>query len=270
MIRQATLSLLFLAAILAPPQSRAVEIVAHRGASHDAPENTLPAAKLGWERNADAVEVDIYLTQDGKIAVIHDDNTKRTAGVDKRVDEQTLAALQALDAGRWKGEQWAGTHIPSLDEVLAAIPAGKRLFIEIKCGPEVLPELEAALDRSGKRGQVVIIAFGFPVAEQAKRRFPKIPVYWLYGFSDREKKAFGDPSLTALIAKAKAAGLDGLDVNYRGPFDQTFVEQLAAEGMKLYVYTVNQPEDARRLAAMGVAGITTDRPAFLRESLEGR
>jgi glycerophosphoryl diester phosphodiesterase len=270
MIRQLIVILLLLCSSIAFPQARAVEIVAHRGASHDAPENTLPAVKLGWEQNADAVEADIYLTRDGKIVAIHDAGTKRTAGVDKAVVEQTLTELETLDAGRWKGEQWAGTRIPTLEAVLATIPAGKRLFIEIKCGPEVLPELEAVLDRSGKRGQVVIIAFGFPVAEQAKQRFPEIPVYWLYGFSEREKKAYGDPSLGDLIAKAKRAGLDGLDVNHRGPFGKEFVDQLAAEGMKLYVYTVNAPEDARRLAEMGVAGITTDRPAYLRESLAGR
>lgn len=259
--------LLFALMLLPGASALAVEIVAHRGASHDAPENTLPSVKLGWERNADAVEVDIFLTKDGKIVAIHDDNTKRTAGVDKRVDKQTLAELRQLDVGRWKGEQWAGTRIPTLDEVLATVPAGKRLFIEIKCGPEVLPELETVVGRSGKRGQVVIISFGFPVVEQAKKRFPDIPVYWLYGFSERERKAYGDPSPAALIEKVKAAGLDGLDVNYRGPLDKSFVDQLAAAGMKLYVYTVNSPADARGLAAMGVAGITTDRPAFLREAL---
>lgn len=245
----------------------AAEIIAHRGASYDAPENTLPSVKLGWEQNADAVEVDIFLTKDGKIVVIHDDNTKRTAGVDKPIVEQTLAEVGALDAGRWKGGQWAGTRIPTLDQVLATVPAGKRLFIEIKCGPEVLPELQSVLDRSGKRGQVVIISFGFDVSEQAKKRLPEVPVYWLYGFSEREKQAYGNPSLADLIAKAKTAGLDGLDVNYRGPFGKEFVEQLAAEGMKLYVYTVNEPEDARRLEAMGLAGITTDRPAYLRQAL---
>jgi glycerophosphoryl diester phosphodiesterase len=259
--------LIVLAAMSLAPQALAVEIIGHRGASYDAPENTLPSFKLGWERNADAVELDIYLTKDGKIVVIHDDNTKRTAGADKRVVEQTLAELRSLDAGRWKGEQWAGTRIPTLEEVLAIIPAGKRLFIEIKCGPEILPELQTLLDRSGKRGQVVIISFGFDVVERAKKRFPEVPVYWLYGFSEREKQAYGNPSLADLIAKAKSAGLDGLDVNYQGPFGTEFVEQLAAARMKLYVYTVDSPDDARRLAAMGLAGITTNRPGYLRKEL---
>lgn len=251
------------------PRAFAAEIIAHRGASYDAPENTLPAVKLGWEQNADAVEVDVFLSKDGKIVVIHDDNTKRTAGLDKRVDQQTLAELRTLDAGRWKGEAWAGTRLPVIEEVLATVPSGKRLFIEIKCGPEILPELEAVLQRSGARGRVVIISFGFDVAGQAKQRFPEVPVYWLYGFSDREKQAYGDPSPADLVAKAKAARLDGLDVNFRGAVAE-LAPLLAAEGMKLYVYTVNAPEDARRLEAAGVAGITTDRPAYLRQALAGQ
>lgn len=264
----ATLTLLAMTALT--PPLLAVEIVAHRGASHDAPENTLPAVKLGWEQNADAVEIDVFLSKDGKSVVIHDEDTERTAGVKKRVDQQTLAELRALDAGRWKGEQFAGTRIPTLEEVLATVPAGKRLFIEIKCGPEILPELQTVLDHSGKRGRVVIISFGFDVVEQAKKRFPEAPVYWLYHFSEEEKKAYGNPSLADLIAKAQSAGLEGLDLNYRGPFGKEFIEQLTAAGMKLYVYTVDSPEDARRLTAIGVAGITTNRPAFLREALAGR
>src|SRR6476661_5646642 len=121
-----------------------VEIVAHRGASAEAPENTLPSFKLGWEL-ADADELDIYLSKDGEAVVMHDASTKRTAGLDKLVADQTLAELKALDAGSWKAPSWTGTRIPTLAEVLALVPEGKRLFIEIKAGPEVIPALEKAV-----------------------------------------------------------------------------------------------------------------------------
>jgi len=85
-----------------------VEIVAHRGASWDAPENTVAAWRLAWEQGADAAELDTYLTKDGKMVVLHDGSTQRTTGVDLRVAETTLAELRALDAGKWKGEQFAG------------------------------------------------------------------------------------------------------------------------------------------------------------------
>ena len=86
----------------------AVEIIAHRGASHDAPEHTLSAVSLGWKRNADAVEVDVYLSKDGKIVVIHDENTKRTTGHDGLVHKMTWAQLQKLDAGNWKNKKFKG------------------------------------------------------------------------------------------------------------------------------------------------------------------
>ena len=110
-----------------------VEIVGHRGASHDAPENTLAAIRLAWEQGADAAEFDVYLSKDGKIVVIHDKDTKRVAGVDRPVVGQTLDELRRLDVGKWKAPKFAGEKLPTLNEMLATVPAGKRVFIEVKC-----------------------------------------------------------------------------------------------------------------------------------------
>jgi glycerophosphoryl diester phosphodiesterase len=190
--------------------------------------------------------------------------------VDRKIVDQTAAELAGLDAGLWKGAQWRGAKIPSLREVLELIPPGKKLVIEIKCGEEVLPELERTLDSSGKRDQTLIIAFDYDVIRAAKKRMPDRPSYWLYGFSLGERKKYGVSGLDDLIQRAKDAGLDGLDVNYKGGFDSAFVRRLSDAGMGLYVYTVNQASAARKLAAMGVAGITTDRPGWMRERLAGR
>jgi len=252
---------------LAAAQLFAVEIIGHRGASYDAPENTLPAVALGFEQAADAVEVDVYLAKDGKIVAIHDADTKRVAGVDRKVVEQTAAELAELDAGLWKGAQWKGTKIPLLSEVLELVPPGKRLVIEVKCGPEILPELARVLDASGKREQTLLIAFDYDVIVEAKKALADRPAYWLYGFSAREKKRYGVGGLDDLIRMARDAGADGLDVKFDGPFDRAFVEKLAAAGMELYVYTVNDPKAAKQLEAMGVTGITTDRPGWMREQL---
>ncbi len=127
-----------------------IEIIGHRGASHDAPENTLASFRLGWAQGADANELDLRLTRDGQIAVIHDATTRRIAGLERPVAAQTLAELQALDAGSWKGAAWAGEQIPALAEVLATVPDGKRLYLEIKCGVEVLPELERVIAEARK------------------------------------------------------------------------------------------------------------------------
>ena len=101
------------------------QIIAHRGASADAPENTLAAFRLGWEQDADGIEGDFRLSADGRIVCIHDDDTQRVAGSRLVVSETSYNDLHALDVGRWKGEQWRGERIPSLAEVhvhLAALP----------------------------------------------------------------------------------------------------------------------------------------------------
>src|SRR3954454_21771589 len=106
------------------------EIVAHRGESADAPENTLAAFRLAWERNVPAIELDVHLTRDGALIVSHDANTLRTTATPKAIKESTLEELRSLDAGRWKGERWAGERMPTLAEALQTIPEGARCFIE--------------------------------------------------------------------------------------------------------------------------------------------
>src|SRR5438552_9814499 len=121
-------------------QKQGMEIIAHRGASHDAPENTLASVNLAWRQHADAVEIDVQFSKDGKLVVIHDNSTRRTGRVNKKVSEQTLSELRRLDVGRWRGRTWSGQRIPTLDEVLATVPHGKRLYVELKCGPDGLAE----------------------------------------------------------------------------------------------------------------------------------
>ena len=246
-----------------------VEIVAHRGASHDAPENTLPAVLLGWEQGADAVEIDIHQTIDGRIVAIHDKDTRRVTGYPAVVAEMPLARLKELDAGKWKGPRWEGTRIPTLEEVLETVPPGRSLVVEIKCPPTVIPELERVLRASPKRDQVMLIAFDYETISEAKSRMPDRPAYWLSGFSDREMERYRLRTPSDMLERVRKARLDGLDVRHSGPWVEELTQSLNAIGKALYVYTVNDPEQARWLRDLGVAGITTDRPAYLRRSLEG-
>ena len=226
----------------------------------------MPAFQLAWEQEADAVELDILLTKDGRIVAFHDDTTRRIARVRRRVDDQSLDELRALDAGAWKDARWKGVQIPTLEEVLAALPDGKRLFIEIKCGAEVLPALGRALKASGKTArQIVIIGFDLETMKQAKVQFPDLPACWV---ASPKTCSFGRlPSVASLIARAKSANLDGLDVDVRFAIDGKFVSQVKDAGLKLYVWTVNNVAVARKLAALRVDGVTTNRPLFLREQL---
>src|SRR5512147_2630414 len=97
-------------------------ILAHRGASAEAPENTLAAFRLAMAQGADGVELDVHRCASGEVVVIHDEDARRTAGAPLRVAEAPLQALRALDAGGWKGEQFRGERIPLLAEVLEALP----------------------------------------------------------------------------------------------------------------------------------------------------
>jgi glycerophosphoryl diester phosphodiesterase len=138
--------------LLIAMSAHAVEIVAHRGFSARAPENTLAAFELGWKNQTDACELDVYLTVDGKTVVIHDKDTKRTAGVNLDVAKSTQAELTAIDVGTWKGKEWAKEKIPTLEQALATMPKGKqRFFIEIKCGAEIVPELKRILEPMKER-----------------------------------------------------------------------------------------------------------------------
>ena len=261
-----------LACVLMPCQGVVavdVEIIAHRGASYDAPENTLESVKLGWEQGADAVEIDVYLSKDGYIVVHHDGTTKKLAGVDRNVVDQTLAELQQLDVGAWKGDKWKGVRIPKLADVLATIPEGRRLFVEVKCGPEIVPDLAKAFKRSGKAPeQLVVISFNYEVVKQAKARFPKIPCFYLSSFEQDKETGKPKPSAEELIAKAKAAKLDGLNVSYKGLAYEPFIKKVQAAGLELFTWTVNSPPEARRLARLGINGITTDRPGWLRQRMK--
>lgn len=258
-----------LALLAAVWSAQAVDIIAHRGASQDAPENTMAAFRLGWEQGADAVELDIWLTRDGRIGVMHDETARRTTGVDRKISEMNWAELTALDAGRWFGARWAGEKVPVFEEVLAAIPPGRKLVIEIKCGPEILPELQRVLRASGRRAaELVIISFKYESVVGAKKTFPDVPVFLLSSFKQDKTTGAWTPTFDELITQAKTAGADGINVSFKGPITAEVVRQTHQAGLKFLVWTVNDADLARRLAAAGVDAITTDRPAWLRAQIQ--
>ena len=245
----------------APP---GMEIIAHRGFSHVAPENTVAAYRKAWEAGADGAETDVYLTRDNQVVAIHDKTTKRTCGADLDVKSSTYDALRELDAGILKDPKFAGERIPRLQEILASLPPGKPLYVEIKCGTEILPALESALDESGKRAQVVLIGFELTTVAEAKKRMPDRPVLWLRGTREDKKTKEKFPHDLAWVGQAHDRGLDGLDVDYAG-MTREFADAVHSAGLKLTVWTVNDPEIAAKMRDLGADGLTTDRPDLMRD-----
>ena len=249
---------LFIVAMMLGLNSMAqITYIAHRGASFLAPENTLAAAKLAWELGADAVEIDVHRSKDGRVMVCHDYTTKRVAGKNLRIKYANSDELRQLEVGSWKDQKFAGEKMPFVEEVLETLPPGKRLFIEIKCGSKILPALKKALDGSGKASQVVFIAFGWHTIINTKRTFPQNACYWL---SENRKKA------ERRLDKLANYHLDGLDLDHQ-LVDAALMRRAKEAGMELLVWTVDDPQEARRLLDLGVLEITTNRPDWLKQQM---
>ena len=236
-------------------------IVAHRGSSQQAPENTLPAFRLAWEQGADAIEGDFLITKDGKIVCIHDVSTKRLTDKNLDVSKSNFEELRGLDVGAWKHEKFKGTKIPTISEVFATIPKGKKIFLEVKCGPEIVTPLIREIRRSGLASdQVKLISFNEEVIKVFKQKMPKYQAYWLSSFK-RDGEGIWKPSAKSVIATLKNIKADGLD-SHRSIPNEISAAILDA-GFEWHAWTINDVITAKQLAKRGIYSITTDCPESL-------
>lgn len=258
-----------------------VLVQGHRGARAYAPMNTLPSFELAIAQGADAVELDVQLTQDGALVVIHDFTVDGTTDGAGKIKDLSLAAIKELDAafrfrpstvplsGRAAGP-FRAVRIPTLDEVFTlvrdAAPADFFVNVEIKApycdsdGADTTDGVEAVVAetivRYGMESRVVISSFNPPTLKRFKALAPAIPIAFLY-----EEKA---PINTAPLMKD--AGHEAVHPH----FSLATASAIAAErkaGRIVNVWTVNDTAEARRLAADGAAGIITDTPDRLLAAL---
>ncbi len=235
-----------------------VKIIAHRGASYLAPENTAVAAKLGWELGADAVEVDVHLTFDHRIMAIHDKTTAKTClGKNLAIAKTPSMLLRDLDAGSHKGNEFKGEKIPFLKDLVKLIPDGRELVVEIKCGKEIVPYLVSEVEKTGKKSQLVFICFGLKEIIEIKNEFPNNECYWLSSSKSGVKKN---------IKKVANAGLEGINLDYK-IIDSEMMELAKQHNLKVLSWTVDDSKEAKRLIGLGVEAITTNRPKWLKDQL---
>lgn len=135
-----------------------VVFVAHRGESFLAPENTVAAANIAWSLNDEAVEIDVHMSADNRLMVIHDGNTFRTSGQKYVISESKAEDLRKLDVGSFKDQKFKGEKIPFLEEVITTLPKRKNLIIEIKASVDILPILKSIVQHSKKQKQLIFIA----------------------------------------------------------------------------------------------------------------
>lgn len=243
------------------------------------PENTLPAFMEGWKL-ACACELDVHLTKDGQVIVIHDDTTNRTTNASWTVRERFATELRSLDAGRWKAQTWAGTRLPLLDDVLDFMPDGCELFIELKDGPQVVPPAAELVRQSGKASRVVLISFDVDTIMAAKEELPEndcllIVVFeadyrsgsWnvLYDEGPGFRTVTKTLVIDDLIALVKQYDLNGIDASFALP--PSLITRLNDEKLRSVVWTVDDPSIALDMVRLGVDTITTDRPGPIRDAL---
>lgn len=264
----ATIGVLMSVMLTQSPVQASVPIVAHRGASADAPENTMAAFNLAWAQGADAIEGDFHLTADGAIVCMHDANAKRTTGVDGEIARMDRATVQSLDVGRWKDARFTGERAPLLADVVQSVPAGRGFFIEIKCGPEIVPELVRVLEPYRARwGDFRVISFDAEVIAAVKQRMPELRSFWLTSFK-ADAAGIKRPTAAEAIATLNRIKADGLDAKADlQHLDSAFVAALNKGGYELHVWTVDDPAVAKEAIARGARSITTNRPGDMRRGL---
>ncbi len=236
-------------------------LIAHRGASDDAPENTLAAARLAWEQHADGLELDLHLTADGELVVMHDSDLLRTTGQSGAIAQLSLTQIRRLDAGSWKDSRFAGERVPTLAEMLGVTPNPKWLYVELKGGRELIPTLAAVAESAAwTLPAVVFIAFDAAVLRAVKQRLPQFPAYLLAETRDA-------PSVTSLIAECARSHLQGLNLEHTWALTPAELEAVRSAGLERHAWDVDDPERARRWIGWGAASLTTNRPGWLRQQL---
>jgi len=244
-------------------------IIAHRGESFEAPENTLSSVNLAWENGADAVEIDIRLTKDNQVVVIHDSNTKRVSGKYMKIKDSDLNELQKLDVGSYKNQKYIGEKIPTLWEVLKTVPAEKKILIEIKSGRKIIPFLKEVICNSGlERNQIEIISFNLKTLIEVRKQIPQYSVFWVSAFKYDGILSFLRMPIPKIISKAIKYKINGLDLLAEEMLDAEMIQKIKSAGLKLYTWTVNNSEKARYLLNAGVDGITSDRASWIKNKIK--
>jgi glycerophosphoryl diester phosphodiesterase len=238
-------------------------VIAHRGASLYAPENTMAAFRLALEQKADGIELDAKLTTDGKVVVIHDQTVNRTTGAHGVVRKMSLPQLKALDAGSHFSTAFAGERIPTLEEVFLEIGSRALINVEITNYTSVwdaLPDRIADLVIQYNLQEHVFFSSFHPLnLARIRRRIPGAPAALLTMQGGAGKLLRGR---MGLLFSPQLLHPYFTDVT------SALLAREHAVGRRVNVWTVNQPEEMRRLFNIGIDGIITDDSLLARQVME--
>ncbi len=251
--------------------------IAHRGASGHAPENTILAFQKGIEMHSDSIELDLHMTKDGVLIVMHDEKVDRTTNGSGTIKDKTLAEIKKLDAGSWFNRAYpekaqpayTELHVPTFEEVIEVVGEQGRFYIETKA-PEVYPGMEKELSRilekhkliprSDSTSKVIIQSFSEASLQLMKQLIPELPLIQLISYP--EHAVISTEQLTHIKRYAIGVGM-----NYKR-IDENYVQQVRAQKLVIHPYTVNKREDMERLIGWGVTGMFTNYPDILESVLK--
>lgn len=228
--------------------------IAHRGFSGAAPENTLAAFEKAIDAGAEMFELDVLLSRDGHVVVIHDATVDRTTDGEGEVGKLTLAQLRALDAGAWFSREFEGERIPTLEEALLLARGRILVNVEIKTeavGRGIVEKTLQVIERLGMRDQVVISSFDPRALERVRELDETLVTASL--FNARLQKGLSPGEVMDRV------GSQGFNLSKR-QVHPSIVEACHALGRPVAVYTVDDPDEMKRLIALGVDAIFTNRP----------
>ncbi|AOS65107.1 glycerophosphodiester phosphodiesterase [Actinoalloteichus hymeniacidonis] len=249
------------------------EVIAHRGSSGVAPENTVAAITTAREHRADSVEVDVQRTADGELVLFHDCTLERTTNVEevfpdresRVLSDYTADELAQLDAGSWLSPEFAGEPIPTLREGIRALGVRTDLLLEVKvCEGEEglgeavadgLREIPGYLPRALALDSLVVQSFDHEQTREFHDELPRVPVGLLFGARPTDAE-LADAATWAQQANPRYTLVD-----------QELVDQVHSLGLDINVWTVNEEADMTAAVDLGVDGVITDYPQVLRELL---
>ena len=233
-------------------------VIAHRGFSGVAPENSLASFRKAIEIDADMIELDVLLSRDGQVVVIHDDAVDRTTNGSGRVSDFTLPQLLQLDVGSWYSEDFAGEKIPTLAEVLELVDSQILLNVEIKqeavhdrVRGGITEKVVHMVNQRSMRDRVIISSFDPRAVRRVQLVDPEMKAAMLYN-DDLQK----DMTVEDIM---NATGADAFNLSSE-QVTRGIVEEWHSYGLPVSVYTVNDVEEMEKLIAIGVNAIFTDRP----------
>jgi glycerophosphoryl diester phosphodiesterase len=233
------------------------EIIAHRGASAVAPENTLAAIEQALEQGTDWVEIDVQETADGEVVVIHDRDLKKIGGVALNVYDSSLKQLQSVDIGSWFSSQYSDQRIATLEQVLRLCKGRAKVNIELKYyGHEQQLEQRVAdiVEAIGMEQDIVLMSLSYEGISRMRTLRPQ----WTLG----------------LLSSVTAGDLSGLELDFyaiNGGFaNRALIRKAHDNGRQVFVWTINDAVGMSKMMSRGVDGIITDEPGLARSVLEQR